>query len=148
MSRKAAPSSRRRGRILILQALYEVDTTRHAAEESLERTCKRLKSPKSAVEFAKELVAGVCQHGDGIDVLIRRHAPAWPIDQLSIIDRNILRIALFEIFFSDETPFKVAINEAIELAKTFGSESSPKFINGVLGSAVAERYREPQSKKA
>ena len=132
---------------MVLQALYEVDTTRHTAEESLERTCKRLKSPKSAVEFAKELVAGVCQHGDGIDALIRRHAPAWPIDQLSIIDRNILRIALLEIFFSDETPFKVAINEAIELAKTFGSESSPKFINGVLGSAVAERYREPQSKK-
>ena len=129
---------------MALQVLYEMDITHHAPEESLERTCKRLKQPKSAVELAHGLVFGIHRHGEEINSLIRLHAPAWPIDQLSIIDRNILRIALFEIFFNSETPFKVAINEAIELAKTFGGENSPRFINGVLGSAVAERNQEPR----
>jgi N utilization substance protein B len=125
-----------------------MDTIQHALEESLESACKRLRHPKSAVEFAHGLVFGIHQHGEEIDSLIRLYAPAWPIDQLSIIDRNILRIALFEIFFNGETPFKVAINEAIELAKTFGGENSPRFINGVLGSAMVERNQGPRQETA
>ena len=133
---------------MALQVLYEMDITRHTLEESFECTCKRLRHPKSALEFAHALVFGIHQHGEELNSLIRIHAPAWPIDQLSIIDRNILRIALFEIFFSSETPFKVAINEAIELAKTFGGENSPRFINGVLGSAITDRDQEPRQEMA
>lgn len=142
MSRKATPSPRRRVRSAVLQALYETDATRHTAEDSLAHARERHKLSGGACEFAEKLFRGVGAHREEINDLIRRHAPAWPVEQLPIIDRNILRIALFEIFFSEETPFKVAINEAIELAKTFGGESSPKFINGVLGAAVAERCRE------
>lgn len=118
----------------------------HSPEESMERASQRGRLPKSAISFGHRLVKAVCQHREEIDALIRRHAPAWPVEQLSAIDRNVLRIALFEMIFSAETPRKVAINEAVELAKTFGGETSPKFINGVLGSVAAEQdQRKPQA---
>ena len=82
---------------------------------------------------------GVLQNKSQIDKLINFYAPAFPVDQMSIIDRNILRIAIFEILFDNDTPIKVAINEAIELAKNFGSDASPRLINGVLGS-IAKEY--------
>jgi transcription antitermination protein NusB len=91
------------------------------------------------IHFMRWLVSGVIKNIDLLNQLIVKYAPEWPVDQLAIIDRNILRLALFEIGSRDsDTPFKVVINEAIELAKTFGSDSSPRFINGVLGSALAE----------
>jgi len=141
MSRKTTLSPRRRGRVLALQALYEVDATDHSVDVAFEQVHKRFKPSEQAVEFARELSYQVFQHREEIDALILRYAPAWPIDQLSIVDRNILRIALYEIILGSKTPLKVAINEAIELAKAYGSESSPKFINGVLGSAAAEQGR-------
>ena len=91
----------------------------------------------SSVEFAEELLGGVCRNRLGLDGVITRYAPAWPVDQLSVIDRNILRIALFELIYTPGTPRKTAINEAVELAKIFGSESSARFVNGVLGSAMS-----------
>lgn len=84
-------------------------------------------------EFALELADGVIQHQQVIDELIQKYAPQWPLDQITIVDRNILRLGTYELQFSETIPAKVAINEAIELAKTFGGQSSGRFVNGVLG---------------
>lgn len=93
--------------------------------------------PETGADFARELVEGVNAHQRQLDELIGRYAPEWPVDQIAIVDRNILRMAIYEILLCDDTPVKVAINEAVELAKEFGSDSSGRFVNGVLGSLVA-----------
>ena len=87
----------------------------------------------SGEEFARTLVIGIQQHRAELDDMIHRHAPEWPVDQMAVVDRNVLRIAIYEFHIAHLTPLKVAINEAIELAKTFGSDSAPRFVNGVLG---------------
>jgi len=130
---------RRKARIAALQTLYELDCTKHKAEEALARLRAGEKLPQEALIFSEELVKGVLQHKPELDALIKKFAPAFPVEQMSVIDRNILRLAIFEILFGDKTPIKVAINEAIELAKGFGSDSSPRLINGVLGSITTER---------
>jgi N utilization substance protein B len=130
---------RRQARIAALQALYELDCTKHKVEETSARLRAVETLAQEALSFSEELVKGVLQHKPELDALIKKFAPAFPIEQMSIIDRNILRLAIFEILFSDKTPFKVAINEAIELAKEFGSDTSPRLINGVLGSITTER---------
>lgn len=89
-------------------------------------------------EFALELVDGVLSHQAEIDDLIQKFAPQWPIDQITIIDRNILRLGTYELQFSETIPAKVAINEAIELAKSFGGQASGRFVNGVLGAMYKE----------
>ena len=93
--------------------------------------------PVNSIEFAQELLSGVSKSRSGLDNVITRYAPALPGRQLSVIDRNILRIALFALIYTPGTPRKTAINEAVELAKIFGSESSARFVNGVLGSAMS-----------
>ena len=130
---------RRKARIAALQTLYELDCTRHKVEDTSARLRARETLIQEALSFSEELVRGVVQHKSELDALIRRSAPAFPLEQMSIVDRNILRLAIFEILFGDKTPLKVAINEAIELAKDFGSDSSPRLINGVLGSITTER---------
>jgi N utilization substance protein B len=130
---------RRKARIAALQALYELDCTRHKVEETSARLRARETLAQEALGFSEELVKGVLQHKSELDALIERLAPAFPVEQMPIIDRNILRLAIFEILFSKATPLKVAINEAIELAKDFGSDSSPRLINGILGSITAQR---------
>jgi len=130
---------RRKARIAALQALYELDCTKHKAEEALAHLREEETLPQEALSFSEELVKGVLQNKPKIDALIKKFAPAFPPEQMSVIDRNILRLAIFEILFNDKTPLKVAINEAIELAKEFGSDSSPRLINGVLGSITTER---------
>ncbi len=130
---------RRQARIAALQALYGLDCTKHKVEEALARLRAGETLAQEALNFSEELVKGVLQNKSELDALIKKFAPAFPPEQMSIIDRNILRLAIFEILFSDKTPFKVAINEAIELAKEFGSDSSPRLINGVLGSITTER---------
>ena len=127
---------RRQARIVALQALYELDCTKHKAEEVLAHLTTEGKLPQEALNFSKELVNGVLQNKPKLDALITRCAPAFPAEQMAIVDRNILRLAIFEILFNDKTPVKVAINEAVELAKEFGSDSSPRLINGVLGSII------------
>ncbi len=126
---------RRKGRIAALRVLYEFDCTEHELEEILTRLASEKNVPSKAVDFASELIRGILDNKDKLDSTIRLFAPAFPVEQLANIDRNILRIAIFEIMLN-KTPFKAAINEAVELAKTFGSEASPKFVNGVLGSVV------------
>jgi N utilization substance protein B len=131
--------TRRKARIAALQALYELDCTKHKAEEALAHLRAGEKLPQEALIFSEELVKGVLQYKPELDALIKKFAPAFPPEQMSVIDRNILRLAIFEILFDNKAPIKVAINEAIELAKGFGSDSSPRLINGVLGSITTER---------
>jgi N utilization substance protein B len=136
---------RRKARIAALQALYELDCTRHKAEETSARSRAGETLTQEALDFSEELVDGVLQHKPELDALIRKFAPAFPVEQMSIVDKNILRLAIFEISFSDKTPLKAAINEAIELAKDFGSDSSPRLVNGILGSVTTERGTKQQS---
>ena len=105
-----------------------------AAEGEVERLLEEADLPEENDAFVRGLVSGVVQNEDEIDRNIQRFAPAWPLEQMAIIDRNILRLAIFEILFDNEVPIKVAVNEAVELAKIYGSENSARFINGVLGS--------------
>ena len=132
---------RRKARAIALQALYEVDATKHKAEAVVSRLLAEEDLSAENKAFVGELVSQVIQNKEAIDRNIQRFAPAWPVAQISIIDRNILRLAIFEILFDNKVSVKVAINEAVELAKKFGSDNSPKFVNGVLGSvsALAER---------
>ena len=138
---------RRQARIAALQALYEIDCTKHKVEETSAHLRAGETLSQEVLSFSEELVQGVLQHKSEIDALIKRFASAFPLEQMSIIDRNILRLAIFEISFSDKTPIKVAINEAVELAKDFGGDSSPRLVNGVLGSITdhgGAKLRSPQ----
>lgn len=128
------PSGRRRARILALQALYEADIVGHPPEETLGRLTGQTSAGEEAAAFARELVKGVLENRERIDEVIARAAPAYPVNQLAAIDRNILRLAIHEILMNNETPVRAAINEAVELAKKFGSANSARFVNGVLGS--------------
>jgi N utilization substance protein B len=96
---------------------------------------------EEAANFARQLVRGVVGNLEKLDDIISSNAPSWPMDQMAKIDKNILRLAIFEILFNNDVPVKAAINEAIELAKSFGSESSSRFVNGVLGTIVAQVSR-------
>ncbi len=134
-------SIRRKARIVALQALYEIDCTGHDLETVLARLKAEQTLTQEAISFSEELIRGVLQNKSKLDAIIGKFAPAFPVEQMSIIDRNILRLATFEMLFDNKAPFKVAINEAIELAKSFGSESSPRLVNGVLGVIVKERSK-------
>lgn len=132
---------RHKARMVALQALYESDCVGHDSEASLKRLAEEQALTETALTFARELVEGVIKNRKNLDALIRANAPSWPVEQLSAIDRNILRLAIFEISINNKVPVKAAINEAVELAKTFGSENSPKFINGVLGAISRVKAR-------
>jgi N utilization substance protein B len=129
---------RRRARIIAIQALYELDLTNHLPAVVIQRRIEAKPFPPEGIPFVRHLVFGVLQYKEHLDDLIQRYAPEWPIEQMAPIDRNILRMALFEFSVDGQTPVKVAINEAVELAKLFGSDSAPRFVNGVLGSLAGE----------
>ncbi len=128
---------RRDARALALQVLYEVDCTRHPVETVLSQRLAQDSLRPEAVALARRLVEGVLAYKPRLDILIRRYAPEWPLEQIALVDRNILRIAIYEMALEEAVPLKVAINEAIELAKMFGSDSTPRFVNGVLGTLAA-----------
>ena len=134
-------STRRKARTIALKTLYEVDSADRAAEAVLERYLTEENLTDESKVFIRDLVSGVTGNKTAIDENIKKFAPAWPVEQLALIDRNILRLAIFEILFDNKVPVKVAVSEAVELAKTFGSKSSGRFVNGVLGtvSALASR---------
>ena len=141
MAKAARPgyaTAQRHGRVLGLTVLYEVDLSGHSWRTALPHHARDLKCGQRAVLFAEGCISGVLDHLEELDELIQQLAPAWPVSQLSAVDRNILRLALYELRWPGEAPPKVVINEAVELAKRFGSETSYRFINGVLGSALAE----------
>jgi len=130
---------RRRARALALQALYEVDSVGHAAEPVIARHLDQNPGlDEDGAAFVRRSVIGTLQAAPTLDAWIAACAPEWPVDELAVLDRNILRLALWEFRLKQETPVKVAINEAVELAKRFSSDSSPRFINGVLGTLAAE----------
>jgi N utilization substance protein B len=128
---------RRKARALALQTLYEVDCVGHEPASTLARLIEDSRLSEEAATFAQGLVNGVLDNRAKLDATIQTHASSFPVAQLSIVDRNILRLAIFELSTSDKGLTKVAINEAVELAKAFGSDSSPRFVNGVLGAVSA-----------
>jgi transcription antitermination protein NusB len=125
---------RRKARIAALQALFELDSVGHQPEQTIARQLESGPLSAEVKQFAEELVNGVLAHKEQIDKTIENTAPAFPLDQLAVIDRNILRLAIYEVLIDNRVPMRAAINEAVELAKDFGGEKSPRFINGVLGS--------------
>ena len=134
--------SRTRARSLALQVLYEVDIVSHPPADVFKARLEEEPLSDELAEFARQIIFGVLPLIPILDQVIAQYAPEWPLDQIAAIDRNILRIACWE-FASEEggTPVKVAINEAVELAKLFGSESAQRFVNGVLGS-LADHQQE------
>jgi len=136
-------SSRHLCRSIAMQSLYEWDFNgkkKENLEKIVEKNIKEFGPGLEDATFVHQLVNGVVGSISKLDQIIEKAAPEWPIDQINIVDRNVLRIGLYEILYSkkEEVPPKVAINEAIELAKNFGGESSGKFINGVLGTVFKE----------
>lgn len=125
---------RRKARVIALQALFELEAVGHPPEQTMARLLEDHPAPDEVAKFASELVSGVLAHKEEIDRTAQNTAPTWPLNQVAAIDRNILRLAIYEILIDNRVPVRAAINEAVELAKEFGGESSPKFINGVLGS--------------
>jgi len=147
-------SNRHLGRIVALQTLYEFELRNeskdHSADvdEILDRNISRYEEAIDDKNFVKDLVQGVLKKEKELDSKIQPIAPDWPIDQIARIDRNILRLGLFELLFkAKEVPPKVVINEAVELAKAFGSDNSSKFINGVLGTAFRQFVEEADGTK-
>ena len=128
----------RRGRVLALQVLFELDLTSHDWRVSLDAHAEEVRASAAVESFAASRIEGVVDNRAELDDMVRRHAPMWPVEQLSAVDRNVLRMALFELRQGSSTPPKVAINEAVELAKEFGGEGSARFVNGVLGASLDE----------
>lgn len=130
--------SRTKARAIALQALYEYDLSGHLLGEILVNRFREESVDPKIEKFSNSIVFGVYPIINDLDEIIAHYAPEWPLDQVASIDRNIIRIALWEFAVDRSTPIKVAINEAVELSKTFGSDSTPRFVNGVLGSLVAK----------
>jgi len=141
-------SNRHLGRIIALQTLYEQDFRRDAGDvdfdldEVLQRNIDRYKAMVDDTEFIRRLVYGVSKIQKELDEKLGPVAPDWPMDQIARMDHVILHIGLFELDYEDDVPPKVVINEAVELAKSFGGENSSKFINGVLGTLLRQRTGE------
>ena len=136
-------SSLHLSRSIVMQSLYEWDfygQKKTSLSEIVERNIKSFGPGLEDTSFIWETVSGVVKYLAGLNKIIEKAAPEWPISQIPIIDRNVLRIGLYELLYSDEkeVPPKVAINEAIELAKTFSGKTSGKFVNGVLGTVFKE----------
>jgi len=135
--RPESMKQRSRARAIALQVLYETDiAANHLPGDVLRSRLEEAPLSDDLAEFARLIIFGVLPLAQDLDQLIARYAPEWPLDQIAAIDRNILRIALWEFAVYRETPVKVAINEAVELAKLYGSDSAPRFVNGVLGTLV------------
>jgi len=134
-------SVRRLARVLALQTLFEVDSSGHPPDDVLARHLEENALTGEGAEFARRLVFGVRDHPEELDAIIAAAAPNWPMDQMAKVDKNVLRLAIQELLFDTEVPIKAVINEAVELGKRFGSDSSSRFINGVLGTVAAEAER-------
>jgi transcription antitermination protein NusB len=134
-------SLRHRVRIATMQILFEVDATDHALDSVFERRVREEHLPADGERFMRKLTFGVWEHRSYLDGIIEEAAPNWPVTQMPGVDKAVLRIGLYELLLDDEehTPVKAVINEAVELAKQFGSDNSSRFVNGVLGTVVARR---------
>jgi transcription antitermination protein NusB len=130
--------SRTKARAIALQVLYEYDLTGHPVGIILTNRFHEDEQDLKSNKFTEEIVFGVYPLIPKLDEIIAHYAPEWPLDQVASIDRNIIRISLWEFAVKKCTPIKVAINEAVELGKIYGSDSTPRFVNGVLGSLVSK----------
>ncbi len=146
-------SNRHLGRIVALQTLYEFEFRKEVRDDTVDqadiltRNLEKYESSVDDIDFVKNLVSGVLNRVAELDDLLRPLAPEWPLEQIARIDRAVLRIGLYELMFSEESvPPKVVINEAVELAKAFGSDNSGKFVNGVLGTAYRTLVEESDGK--
>jgi len=128
--------SRRLARAAALQTLYQIDLAKTAPEEALDFTITEFDVKPAMAPFVRELVTGALEHKTYIDDVIRKVAIDWNLERMAVVDRNILRLGMYELFFRADIPANVSLNEAIELGKTFGSAESGKFINGILGKVV------------
>ena len=136
---------RRKGREIALRLLYQREVTGTSLEEVIKNYQEHFeKPPEPAFDFARELVEGVLKHREEIDAIIQKYTPSWPLERQNLTDRNILRLAVYEMFYRPDIPEVVSINEAVELAKLYGTDDSPAFINGVLDSIYK---REIKSRK-
>jgi N utilization substance protein B len=143
-------ANRHLGRMIVMQTLYEWDfrgQDKKRLEEALQYNLNEFAPEFDDLDFINELINGVMNNLPEIDKLITTYAPQWPLSQITIIDRNILRLGIYELKMSPQIPAKVAINEAIELAKAFGGESSGKFINGVLGAIYRDMIQAGEIKE-
>src|SRR4030065_1511075 len=131
--------ARTRARAAALQALFEIDVAGHPPGEVVQERVLAEELDEKYADFARQIVLGVWPIVKELDRFIAAHAPEWPLEQVAAIDRNILRIALWEFAVGEVAPIKVASNEAVELAKVFGSDAAPRFVNGVLGSLAARQ---------
>ncbi|MBI2099277.1 transcription antitermination factor NusB [Candidatus Uhrbacteria bacterium] len=144
-------SNRHLARTIAMQTLYEWDFNgkkNDLAYKAMEHNLKEFAPEFEGKGFVKELIDGVLKDIEAIDALITQYAPEWPLDHITVVDRNILRLGLYELKFSETVPSKVAINEAIELAKSFGGESSGRFVNGVLGAIYKDMLIKGELKEA
>lgn len=143
-------SNRHLARAIALQSLYEWDfhNGEKEASEIVRRNLEEFAPELDEKPFAINLVANLLEHREELDAMISKFAPDWPLEKITTVDRNVLRIGTYELVFNEEIPSKVAINEAIELAKTFGGESSGKFVNGVLGAIYRSRLEQGVQKEA
>lgn len=145
-------SNRHLGRIVALQTLYELDFRAESEGDQLdqkailERNIERYSEVVDDKEFIKDIVEGVRKHQKELDAIIQPVAPDWPLEQIASIDRAVLRIGTYELKYSTKVPQKVVINEAVELAKSFGADNSSKFINGVLGTIVKKFNEKSETK--
>jgi transcription antitermination protein NusB len=131
-------ASRRQSRESAIQALFQLDLNPGDFQQGLMIFEKNYPPPEDGYPFFRKLVQGVCEQKKQIDLIIRRHSQNWRLERMSPVDRNILRLAVYELRFGGDTPPKSAINEAIDLGKRYGSEESSAFINGILDSILAE----------
>ena len=135
--------TRRKSRELALQALYQWSITRQNPSLILDQQKANFSPADEEDEFAQQIVVGVLEHYNHIDELIEKFLEHWRLDRISIIDRNILRMAIFELLFREDIPPRVTLNEAIDLGKRFGSEDSSSFINGILDRIQKEVIQKP-----
>lgn len=129
---------RREARELVLKILYAWDVGKNDADQVMEQLFNEENTTESGRVFCRSLVNGVIANLVAIDKLISKYSTDWPLDRMAVVDRNLMRIAVFEILFSDGVPSAVAVNEAIEIAKSYGSEESPRFVNGILGNIIKD----------
>lgn len=133
---------RHQARIVVLKALFEIDLTGHPVDEVIDRQISTSELPDDLAVFVRSMVTGSLEVCEQADSLIQRLAPAYPVAQMAPVDRNILRLAIYEVLHDNSVPVRVAINEAVELAKEFGADSSAKFINGVLSTVSTLTQRD------
>jgi N utilization substance protein B len=139
---------RRKGREIALQILYQKDTAKIGIEEAIRNYKEHFtRDNPESLKFGEELARGVAQHQEFIDELIKKYTPSWPFERLNLTDRNILRLGIYEMFFRPDIPEVVSINEAVELAKLYGTDDSPAFINGVLDSIYKKEIKPLQKEK-